>query len=152
MEDHFETRLIYEKFLRRTPFQIISARTVREAENVLGNLKPAAIILDILLNGEDTWTFLAETTSQPARRDIPVIVVTSVEDQRKALALGAKHYAAKPVERETLLRLLSDVTGIATERKVLLIDDQEISRYIVKQLFADPAPASSRRAADPKDY
>ncbi len=136
VEDHMETLLIYEKFLRSSPYQIVSARTVREAENVLANLRPAAIVLDILLQNEDTWKFLAETKMRAEVKDIPVIVATSVADRRKASALGAEYFAAKPVERRTLLDLLNKATGMPPDRKVLLIDDEEISRYLIKQLFS----------------
>jgi CheY-like chemotaxis protein len=40
------------------------------------------------------------------------------------------------VERETLLDLLSRVSGLRPNRKILVIDDQVISRYLLKQLFA----------------
>ena len=136
VEDHFETRLIYEKYLRSSPYQIISARTVREAENALQNIRPAAIILDIILGGEDAWTFLAQIKSDPETRDIPVIIATSVEDERKGLALGAEYYAVKPVEKHTLLDLLNRASGLPVTRKILVIDDQDISRYLLKQLFA----------------
>jgi CheY-like chemotaxis protein len=136
VEDHFETRLIYEKYLRSSPYQTISARTVREAENALQNIRPVAIILDILLGGEDAWTFLAQIKTDPATRDIPVIIATSVEDERKGLALGAEYYVVKPVEKQTLLELLNRVSGLRPSRKILIIDDQDISRYLVRQLFA----------------
>jgi CheY-like chemotaxis protein len=136
VEDHFETRLIYEKYLRSSPFHIISARTVREAENVLQNIRPVAIILDILLGGEDAWTFLAKIKSETSTRNIPVIIATSVEDERKGLALGAEYYAVKPVEKQTLLDLLTRASGVRPSRKILVIDDQDISRYLLKQLFA----------------
>jgi len=59
-----------------------------------------------------------------------------VEDQRKALALGADRYAIKPIAKQTLLGLLNDVTVRHAEKKILVIDDEEISRYLVRQLFA----------------
>jgi signal transduction histidine kinase/CheY-like chemotaxis protein len=137
IEDHFETRLIYEKFLRASSFEIIAARTVREAQSVLETIRPAAIILDILLQGDNTWAFLARLKTDPATSGIPVIVATSVEDQRKALALGADRYALKPIAKQTLIDLLVDVSTAQPERKkVLVIDDEEISRYLVRQLFA----------------
>jgi signal transduction histidine kinase/DNA-binding response OmpR family regulator len=137
IEDHFETRLIYEKFLRASHFQIIAARTVREAQSVLDSLTPAAIILDILLQGENAWAFLARLKADPKTSDIPIIVATSVDDQRKALALGADRYALKPIAKATLLDMLGEVSTVRSEKKrVLIIDDEEISRYLVRQLFA----------------
>jgi signal transduction histidine kinase/CheY-like chemotaxis protein len=150
VEDHFETRLIYEKYLRSSPYQTISARTVREAENALQNIRPAAIILDILLGSEVAWTFLAQIKSDPATKDIPVIIATSVEDERKGLALGAEYYAIKPVEKQTLLDLLNRASGLRPSRKILVIDDQDISRYLLKQLFAD-APVAFIEAGNGPD-
>ena len=59
IEDHYETRLFYEKTLQSAPWSVISARSVREAENALRNVPPGAIVLDIVLEGEDTWNLLA---------------------------------------------------------------------------------------------
>ncbi len=136
VEDQYESRLIYEKYLKHSIYQMIPARTMREADDALAKMRPAAVILDVLLQGEDTWELLATLKSNPATHDIPVIMVTNVQDQRKAVALGADYYASKPVEREWLLETLNRATSRLAPNKVLIIDDQEISRYILKQILA----------------
>ena len=120
VEDHFETRLIYEKYLLGSRWQIISARSVREANNVLRNLTPVAIILDVMLEGEDTWHLLARLKSDPATASIPVLIVTSVEDQSKAAALGADAYVVKPLTRPVLRDLLWKFSGSQLVGTVLL--------------------------------
>ena len=55
---------------------------------------PQAILLDILLPGKDAWEFLAILKSEDATKDIPVLVATTVEDQRKGFALGADAYVS----------------------------------------------------------
>jgi signal transduction histidine kinase/DNA-binding response OmpR family regulator len=137
VEDNFETRLAYEKYLRSSRWQVASARSVREAQNVLRNITPVAVVLDIALRGEDSWSFLANLKSDGATHGIPVIVATSVDDRAKAMALGADAYLAKPVSRKSLRQMLHRLTGGAG-RKVLLVDDEEVSRYLWKQLFAAP--------------
>jgi signal transduction histidine kinase/CheY-like chemotaxis protein len=137
VEDHVETRLLYSHYLRGSPWQIISARSTREAGNVLRKVKPAAILLDILLEGEETWDFLARLKLDPATSSIPVLVATHVEDYARAMALGADAFAQKPLEREALLQTLRDLTGQRPQRTVLLIDDEEVSRYLYKQIFRD---------------
>ena len=137
VEDHFETRLIYEKQLRASPWQIISARSVREAENILQNIRPAAIVLDIVLQGEDTWELLARLKSGANTKSIPILVATNVDDRGKALSLGADAFATKPLSAEDLREYLGVLTQSKVWRKVLLVDDEEVSRYLMKQAFGN---------------
>ena len=67
--------------------------------------------MDILLRGEDSWTWLAELKAESATRDIPVLVITSVDDERKGSSLGADAYCLKPIGRETLIRHLQALTA-----------------------------------------
>jgi signal transduction histidine kinase/CheY-like chemotaxis protein len=139
VEDSPEALLVYDRFLRGTRWQIVGARSVREARDVLARLTPAAIVLDIVLRGEDTWRLLAELKREDATRGIPVIVVSTVDDQRKGLALGAEAYAVKPIEREWLIGRLDALTQPQQSKRVLLIDDDEQSRYVLRRHVARPA-------------
>lgn len=109
VEDEPPEQLLYERYLRDTIYQGVAARSLREARDVLSRMAPRAIILDILLPGEDAWNWLARFKSETAQRDIPVIVASRVEDQRKGLALGADAYFVKPLEREDLLATLNSL-------------------------------------------
>jgi signal transduction histidine kinase/CheY-like chemotaxis protein len=138
VEDHFETRLIYEKYLQGSPWQIVSARSLREAGNILRNLTPAVVILDVVLQGEDTWNLLARLKSDPSTRNVPVVMATSVEDQSKAMALGADAYVVKPLTRAVLRTLLWRLSGQHLSGTVLVVDDEEVSRYLLRQVFSNP--------------
>jgi signal transduction histidine kinase/CheY-like chemotaxis protein len=107
VEDGAETQLIYEKFLKGSLFQAIPVYTVREAQRVMQQIQPGAIILDILLPGGESWQWLAELKDTEATRDMPIIVATTVDDPRKGLALGADAYYLKPIERQWLLEQLN---------------------------------------------
>ncbi|HJQ39655.1 MAG TPA: ATP-binding protein [Thermoanaerobaculia bacterium] len=133
VDDHVETLMLYEKYLQGTQFRAMPARNLREARHGV-TLRPKAIVLDILLVGDDTWTFLTELKRDAATRNTPVIVATQVEDQHKAIALGASAYSVKPVSREWLVRTLSDLT---THWKILLIDDDEASRYVLARALGE---------------
>jgi CheY-like chemotaxis protein len=69
-------------------------------------LRPAAIILDILMPDIDGWTVLATLKGEPELADIPVVIVTIVDEQRRAIALGAAGYLTKPIDRERLIAIL----------------------------------------------
>jgi signal transduction histidine kinase/DNA-binding response OmpR family regulator len=133
VDDDIETRFIYEKHLRATSYQPLTVGTLREGREMVRRIRPQAIVLDILLRGEDTWRWMNELKTDPATMNIPILVVTSVEDERKGLALGADGYCLKPVSRQSLLERLDSLTG----RRVLIIDDDPASRYLIQKLFAD---------------
>jgi CheY-like chemotaxis protein len=137
VEDNRETVFIYEKYLKGTGFQVLSARTVRAARRLLREVRPVAVILDILLEGESAWNLLGELKGHGSTHDLPVWVVTMVNNQHKARALGADDFCTKPVERAWLLERLQAAVGPAGREKVLVIDDDEVSRYLLKGLLAD---------------
>ena len=96
-------------------------------------MRPFAIILDIVLQGEDTWKFLAELKGDDALANIPVYVISTIDDRRKGLALGAEDYAVKPIEQNWLVdRLLA---RLRQRRTVLLIDDDQAARYVLRKHF-----------------
>jgi signal transduction histidine kinase/CheY-like chemotaxis protein len=135
VEDNREALFIYEKYLKTTEFQVVPAKDLKEARRALEEFKPVAIVLDVLLEGEHSWQLLQDLKRQPATRDIPVFVVTVVENEQKALALGADAFHAKPIDRMWLLDQLK-VTLDRDPGNILIVDDDEISRYLVKGLLA----------------
>ena len=137
VEDNRETLFIYEKFLKGSGFQVVPTRSVRAARRVLQELRPVAVVLDILLEGESTWELIADLKRQPQTRDLPLWVVTMVDNQHKARALGADDFCVKPVDRAWLLDKLQAVVLPGRREKVLVIDDDEVSRYLLKGLLAD---------------
>lgn len=146
VEDAVEDALLYETFLRGSPFGLVRVGSTRQAREMLRRMRPCAIVLDIVLPGEEAWGFLAEVKRAEATRDIPVLIVTTVEDPHKGLGLGAAAYAIKPLERAWLLDTLARVTGAAVSR-VLVVDDDPASRYIARSALAG-GPYEVVEAAD----
>ena len=150
IEDEPEMRLIYENFLRGSPFQMIAAASLRQARAAMRQIQPRAIVLDIALPGEDAWNWLAEIKADAATRNIPVLVVTTIDDERKGYALGADEYFVKPVNRQALLGALERLTGLepngdarkgkedeVPRGRVLIVDDQSAARYVLAKLLQD---------------
>ncbi|MEP7247764.1 MAG: response regulator, partial [Gammaproteobacteria bacterium] len=133
VEDQPETQFIYEKLLRDTRYQVLSARSLREARELLARARPVAVLLDIQLRGESTWQYLTDLKKDPATKATPVLIATNIEDERKGLALGADAYFLKPLSRAPLLAKLNALVG----RDVLIIDDDPAARYVLHKLLAD---------------
>jgi CheY-like chemotaxis protein len=132
VEDNREEIFIHERCLNGTRFQIVPAKTIKDARKILRTIRPIAIVLDVLLRGEHSWDLLQELKHDPVTANIPVFMVTIVDNREKALALGADGFHTKPVDRTWLIRKLEEVVSHVARRELLLIDDDEASRYLVK--------------------
>jgi signal transduction histidine kinase/DNA-binding response OmpR family regulator len=147
LEDSPETQMLYARVLRPTRYEAVPVRSVREANSALQRFRPGAVVLDILLRGEDSWSFLAAFKSSEATRDIPVIVVTNVEDRVKAEALGADAFASKPLARDWLLDRLDELTCREPGQRILVVDDEPMARYLFQRLLG----ATSCRLLEAED-
>jgi DNA-binding response OmpR family regulator len=91
-------------------------------------LGPVAIILDIQLPDMDGWEVLKRLKGAAATREIPVIVVTVIDNAPLGFALGAVDYFVKPVAREALLGslgLLTFTTKVKTREVTALVIDAD---------------------------
>jgi CheY-like chemotaxis protein len=133
VEDDEATRMIYEKFLRDTRFHAVAVSSLATARELLKSQRPVAVVLDIVLPGEEqqTWRWLAETKAADA--PLPVIVATQSGDERKAYSLGADVFLDKPVTREKLLAALEKLTAAGTQQLGLIIDDDPAARYVIRR-------------------
>jgi signal transduction histidine kinase/CheY-like chemotaxis protein len=99
-------------------------------------LQPAAIVLDVLLPGIDGWEVLRRLKVDPDLRDIPVVVVTVVDERNVAMSLGAADYFLKPVRPGALLARLAQYTFTTKVKQrnvcVLAIDDDASARALVE--------------------
>jgi signal transduction histidine kinase/CheY-like chemotaxis protein len=133
LEDSPEMIMMYKSYLKGSGFQVLPANTTREAEGILDRVLPAAIVLDIMLRSEDTWAFMARLKKDNRTKHIPVLVASSIEDEGKGYHLGADRYLCKPIERAELIRELGTLTGQRPSERVLIIDDEERDRYLLKE-------------------
>ena len=93
-------------YLSGTGLRVRFARDGMEALDLLRRAHPGAIVLDIRLPQVDGWQVLDALRADPGTADIPVVVVSIVDERKRGLALGAADYLLKPVNRDDLLGAL----------------------------------------------
>jgi signal transduction histidine kinase/CheY-like chemotaxis protein len=135
VEDDPADAFTVERLLASTSYQPIWARSIRQAQEVLKRLEPVAILLDIMLVGDESWRLMLQLKQQEVSADVPLIVMSSSGEEPKALHLGADEYLSKPIDGRLLIELLDRVTGRQPTTKVLLIDDEDVTHYLVRQLL-----------------
>ncbi|SIO45170.1 Signal transduction histidine kinase [Singulisphaera sp. GP187] len=136
VEDDAVDLLIVDKILEGSPFQVLPARTRDEARRVLARVEPVAILLDTLPEAEGNWLFLAEIKAREDLREVPVFVLSRRPDQEIVLALGANQFLAKPINPCSLLQSLTTFGQGPALETILLIDDEEPHRYVLKGLLS----------------
>jgi signal transduction histidine kinase/DNA-binding response OmpR family regulator len=137
IEDADEDLLLYERSLANSRFQVIPARSIDAAVTILATLRPAAIVLDLRLQGEDAWEFLTRVKRENRTAGIPLIVASTIDDRPKGLALGADVYGVKPLEKGWLLSTLESLVPSRVPTRVLTVDDEEAHRFIIRELLND---------------
>ncbi|HEY5720365.1 MAG TPA: response regulator, partial [Gammaproteobacteria bacterium] len=85
------------------------------------------ITLDVMMPDLDGWTVLAAIKGDPELRDIPVILMSIIDEKNRGYSLGATDYLVKPVDRERLGNVLRGICS-GTGSRVLLVDDDEMMR------------------------
>jgi signal transduction histidine kinase/CheY-like chemotaxis protein len=102
----------------------IRARHGDEAIRLAREARPIAITLDLVLPGVDGWEMLKTLKSDAATRDIPIVIISRVDERDLGVALGADDYFVKPVDRDRLLdRVRQLTTAGQSKTRLLLIDD-----------------------------
>jgi signal transduction histidine kinase/CheY-like chemotaxis protein len=133
VEDDRRSLFVYERYLSNAGFQVIPARTVDAARRALEQELPVAIVLDVVLEEENTWNFLADVKRDPRTQHVPVLVVTVSGKGEAARALGADEFWLKPIDQGRLLRKLQALITRERPVKVLVVDDDERARYLIRK-------------------
>jgi signal transduction histidine kinase/CheY-like chemotaxis protein len=133
IEDNPETSFIYGSYLQKTEFQPVMVTSVEKARRTLANIQPAAIVLDVYLAGQNSAEYIRELRASPQTEHVPLIVISVMDEARKVLSYGADKFIRKPVDQESFCATLYALAGRKERKKVLLVDDNEVSRYVLRE-------------------
>ena len=127
VEDKPHARQILQSYLSEAGYEIETAANGIEALEKAKQWKPDVITLDILLPVKDGWQVLRELKQHPLCKNIPVIIISMLDERNVGFGLGAVDYFVKPVQKDALLESLRKVTGVRLKltqsAKILVIDD-----------------------------
>jgi PAS domain S-box-containing protein len=100
------------------------------------DLRPAAITLDVVMPDIDGWTVLAALKGDPSMADIPVVMITIVDESRRGIALGAAGYLTKPIDRNRLVRVLARYRAVGNRPlSALIVEDDADQREIMRSIL-----------------
>jgi signal transduction histidine kinase/CheY-like chemotaxis protein len=135
IDDDLTQRELMKKFLTNEGFNVRAAGSGEEGLRLARQFKPVAITLDVMMPGMDGWSVLSALKSDVALRDIPVIMVTMVDDPDRGFTLGAADYATKPIDRRRLAQILRKHTCDSPPCPVLLVEDDPSTRALTRKML-----------------
>jgi GAF domain-containing protein/CheY-like chemotaxis protein/two-component sensor histidine kinase len=161
IDDDATARELIAEHLMAEGFSVTAAAGGLEGLKLARDLRPIAITLDVMMPDLDGWSVLAALRQDPELAEIPVIMVTILDEQRRAASLGAAGYLTKPIDRERLRGLMGRFRTSAQSPRVLLVEDDADQRERVRtwlegqqwsvQEAADGREALARLQADKPD-
>jgi len=137
VDDDPTVREVIGRFLERAGYSVVTANGGKEGLRLAQELRPAAMTLDVMMPDIDGWTVLAAMKGDPRLADIPIVLMTILDERSRGYSLGASDYLVKPVDRDKLIGVLRSICG-SVGGKVLLIDDDDTMRRGIR-LTLEPA-------------
>ncbi len=151
VEDDVAAVRLVRAYLRDAGYELVEASDCANALELAQRLQPVVILLDLDLDGEDGLDLLGVLKSDPATRQIPVVITSIHAEQNRAGQLGASDYLVKPIDRAPLLESIarlrqvgSNGAGAAVPEDrpappgaptMLVVDDHDINRELIRTLL-----------------
>jgi CheY-like chemotaxis protein/anti-sigma regulatory factor (Ser/Thr protein kinase) len=139
IDDQPDVYNIMQQNLEEAGYRVAAALSGKEGLEKARKLKPFAITLDIMMPRKDGWQVLHDLKNDPLTKDIPVIMLTIVDNKAMGLRLGAADYLVKPLNEDLVIKSLERVAknnGGEMAKQLLLVDDDEKVHDLIKQMFA----------------
>jgi CheY-like chemotaxis protein/nitrogen-specific signal transduction histidine kinase len=116
-------------------YQIVTASDGEEGLMLARKLHPSLITLDVLMPGMDGWTVLTELKADPELANIPVFVISMVDDENKGYSLGASEYLTKPIDRTRIHILMKKYKW--DSGSALVVEDDTGTRKMLSRMLED---------------
>jgi PAS domain S-box-containing protein len=134
VDDEVPARELLASYLEteyRVAFANSGAETVKRAQELL----PDAITLDVLMSGGTGFETLVALRAASETAQIPVIIVSIIDQQSVGFALGATDYLIKPIHKPDLLRAMRKHVGWQEDddAAILLVDDDPKNLELVAE-------------------
>jgi signal transduction histidine kinase/CheY-like chemotaxis protein/HAMP domain-containing protein len=138
IDDDATARELIADHLKAEGFSVVTAEGGVQGLKLARELRPTAITLDVMMPDLDGWSVLAALRQDPELAEIPVIMITIVDEHRRGIALGAAGYLTKPIDRERLHRLVSRFRAPVPPTCVLLVEDDAVQRERMRGWLEGP--------------
>ena len=138
VDDDVAMHDLIKRTISKLNLTLLGATNSEKGMELIREVKPKLILLDVLMPGRDGWSLLKECKTDKDLKDIPVIMISQLNQSNLASSLGANDYLTKPIDRTHFINTLKRILGADTQnQKVLVIDDDKDVRELLSRLLKD---------------
>ena len=135
IDDDLNTHDLAGRILLQNNFRQISATNGEKGIELAKKENPDLILLDIMMPEKDGWQVLEEIKSEESLSDIPVLIISVLEEEKTAVALGARSFVSKPIDKQVLLDSIKKLGIEVSQALVMVVDDDVQIRELVKRIL-----------------
>jgi PAS domain S-box-containing protein len=152
IDDDPQVHDLLGQMLSREGYRVEHATSGPDALTMVQKVRPAGILLDVMMPQVDGWTVLSALKRDPNLADIPVIIVSMLDERPLGLSLGAAEFLTKPIDRSRLIETVAKHAGPA-KGVVLVVDGDtgqagQIAQAVIETGRSAEAVADGRAALD----
>jgi CheY-like chemotaxis protein len=133
IDDDASARDLVTRFLEKQGLEVIGATDGAAGLKAARARRPDVITLDVVMPGLDGWAVLTALKGDPVTAEIPVVMLSVVDEKNLAFALGASEYLTKPIDRDRLTRVLRKYERAGAPRRVLVVEDDGLTRAALRR-------------------
>ena len=138
IDDDAAVRDLMLRHLTKEGFQVVTAANGQEGLHLARKVQPDVITLDVMMPQVSGWAVLSELKADPALAEIPVVLLTIVEDPQQGFSLGAADYLTKPIDYTRLVGILQKYQPATGDRATapahaLVAEDDPTTRLILQR-------------------
>ncbi len=120
-----------ERFLHWGDHQIILSNNGKEGIKLSESEHPDIILLDLMIPGVDGWTVLSVLKETPSTQNIPVILISMLDEQNLGLDMGAVDYLRKPINWDQLSNIIDNLKPSHSKGNIILVDNKSSQRDVL---------------------
>ena len=137
IDDTKDVRDLLKDYLSDENYLVYTASNAEDGLQKAKSLKPSLITLDIMMPGVDGWEVLKQLKASVETTDIPVIIISNIDNKQKSYTLGAIDSISKPISKDDLKSLISKYFNTQELGSALIVDDEEDIRDLIYEYIHD---------------
>jgi CheY-like chemotaxis protein len=123
---------LVHRFLQKEGFHVIDAQSGQDGLELARKLRPSIIVLDVMMPTMDGWSVLTRLKGDPELSDIPVVMLTMVNNREMGFSLGVDDYMLKPIDRSDFVATLRKYCTRQESPTVLVVEDDLATREMLR--------------------
>jgi signal transduction histidine kinase/DNA-binding response OmpR family regulator len=127
VDDDSNIRSLLQQELTEAGYKVRLAEDGRKALNLIREETPGLVILDVMMPEMNGFDVAAVLKNDPATMDIPIIILSILEDKERGFRLGVDRYLTKPIDTASLFHEVDTLLDQGKSRKKVMVVDEDAS-------------------------